>query len=126
MGSKEHVHTDTSLRVQQPEDAAGGFVKTTSVPSADLARQGGRIAENGTILVSRPIPFKLWFCVPKEEHRTTFDLIYDEKLEDELVLGYYVSPILAEFKRECRRTSRSWQGKDTTPACNRIDGVITT
>ena len=84
---------------------AGGYDHGLSGRSGHS--QGGRVTENGTILVSRPIPFKLvkeaWFCVPKEEHRTTFDLIkkiYHEKPEVELVLDYYASPILAEFKRE--------------------------
>ena len=77
------------------------------IPSADLVRQGGRITDRGTILASRPVPFKLvkeaWFCVLSSRNSTSLELIekiLDEKLEDELVLDFHPSPILSEFRKE--------------------------
>ena len=42
------------------------------IPSQDLVRQGGRIADSGTIVVSLPVPFKIvkevWLLVPSSNH----------------------------------------------------------
>ena len=68
------------------------------VPSTCLIRQGGRITDSGSIIVSRPVPFNFvkeaWFCVPNDNDRRNFDLIekvMDERLEDELVLDFHPS-----------------------------------
>ena len=76
------------------------------VPALDLVRLQGRITDSGNIMVNRPVPFSLvkevWFCIPKDTDRKTFDHIekvMDGDLEDEMALEYQASPILRDFKK---------------------------
>ena len=101
MGSQEFNHEDKGCWTPQQAHPNGGAL------SHDLIRQGGRITDSGTILVSRPVPFKLvkeaWLLVPSSRDYRSFELIekiLDEKLENELVLDYRPSPILSEFRKQ--------------------------
>ena len=59
-----------------PQQAHANAGALHSIPGSHI-RQGGRITDSGTILVSRPVPFKLvkeaWLLVPSSRDHRSFE-----------------------------------------------------
>ena len=101
----QDIHPDQIVNLSGRGNLAMPLV-VLHVPVLDLVRLQGRITDSGNIIVSRPVPFSLvkevWFCIPKDTDRKTFDHIekvMDGDLEDEMALEYQASPILHDFKK---------------------------